>query len=100
GGRALTNVDLGQGMLMRPELRARYQYDALNPLPASALAFAGVPLIPFTITGVQPGRQAAVLGAGVTISKSEAVSIFADYKADLRSNATVQAGLAGLRINW
>jgi outer membrane autotransporter protein len=100
GGRALANLEFAGGVLARPELRARYEYDALNPLPASNVAFAGVPLIPFTITGVQPARNAAVLGAGVTISKGEAISAFADYNADLRSNETVQTALAGVRIRW
>jgi len=100
GARAGTSIDLGNGLMLRPAVEARFEDHVLSELPTTNLAFIGAPDDPFQIVGAQPGRQAALLDGGFTIGNGGCVAAFADYTADLRLHETVQAVVGGVRITW
>jgi subtilase-type serine protease len=100
GVRATGAFDLGGGFTAQPEVRARYEQHLLSEIPTTTLDFAGAPGDPFTIVGSRPGREAAVLGTGVTIGNGGGFALFADYTAELRAHETTQSVVAGLRVTW
>jgi outer membrane autotransporter protein len=100
GARAAASFTLDNGMQLRPELQARYAYDALTPASTTTIALQGVPGLPFPLTGVNIGRSAAVLGAGVTLAQAGSLALYVDYNAELRSRETVHAVVGGLRLLW
>jgi outer membrane autotransporter protein len=100
GVRGQTTFDLGNGITATPTARARFEEHLLSELPTTAMGFAGAPADTFSIIGSRPGREAAVLGSGVTIGNGGNVALFADYNAELRAHETTQAVLAGLRVTW
>jgi uncharacterized protein with beta-barrel porin domain len=61
---------------------------------------AGIPGLPFTVEGVNTGHNAAVLGAGVTLTHGGSLALFVDYNAELRNHETVHAVVGGLRVVW
>jgi outer membrane autotransporter protein len=100
GLRVNANFVLENGIVVQPELRVRYVYEALDPVPATTASLTGMPGIPFTVEGVNTGRSAAVLGASLTVARRSSVAVFVDYNAELRQHETVQALTGGLRIVW
>ncbi len=100
GIRATAKFALGNGMVVQPELRARYSYETLAPVPTTTAELQGAPGLPFTLTGVDIGRSAAVLGGGITLARGKSFALFADCDAELRSHESVYAVLAGSRFAW
>jgi len=88
------------GYLLRPELRARYSYDAKDVMPTTTATMAGLPGFPFSFEGVQVGRSAAIFGGSLTLAKGNAFALFADYNVEMRRYETVQTAWGGLRMNW
>jgi outer membrane autotransporter protein len=100
GVRLQTTVQFHNGLVARPELRARYLHDFRDLTPATTFTFGGLQDFPFIVHGVRVGRDAAVLGAGITMGHSDKLALFGDYNAELRSLETVQTIKGGLRIQW
>ncbi|CAO3378139.1 autotransporter outer membrane beta-barrel domain-containing protein [Azospirillum argentinense] len=82
---------------LEPELRARWDHDFLDVAARSGARLLGAT---YTVSGVQPGRDAAVLGAGLTAALGERFQAYGSYDADLRRDATGHTLSAGLRYRW
>ncbi|TWA87458.1 outer membrane autotransporter protein [Azospirillum brasilense] len=82
---------------LEPELRARWDHDVLDVAARSGARLLGAS---YTVSGVQPGRDAAVLGAGLTAALGERFQAYGSYDADLRRDATGHTLSAGLRYRW
>nr|WP_246499815.1 autotransporter domain-containing protein [Azospirillum soli] len=54
----------------------------------------------FTALSSRPGRDAAVVGAGVTVRMSERLAVQAGYLGEIRSRETNHSLSAGLRWSW
>ncbi|CAO3451272.1 hypothetical protein [Azospirillum argentinense] len=82
---------------LEPELRTRWDHDFLNVAARSGARLLGAS---YTVAGVQPGRDAAVLGAGLTAALGERFHAYGSYDADLQRDATAHTLSAGLRYRW
>lgn len=100
GARARGDFRLDDNTVIRPEVRARYVYEALDPVTTTTATLTGIPGLPFTVDSVNAGRNAAVLGTGVTLARGQSLALFVDYNAELRDRETVQAVVGGLRFVW
>ena len=100
GMRARTEFAFFDGIIVTPEFRARYLYDALQTAPITTATLQGLPGIPFTFAGVQVGRSGALVGGGLTLAKTERVALVGEYNAELREREAVQTVWGGLRGRW
>ncbi|QCO16617.1 autotransporter domain-containing protein (plasmid) [Azospirillum brasilense] len=82
---------------LEPELRARWDHDFLDVAARSGARLLGAS---YTVSGTQPGRDAAVLGAGLTADLGNRFQAYGSYDADLRRDATGHALSAGLSYRW
>ncbi|AWK90098.1 autotransporter outer membrane beta-barrel domain-containing protein [Azospirillum thermophilum] len=82
---------------VEPELRARWDHDFLDVAAGSRASLAGTS---FRVSGTRPGRDAAVLGAGLTAELDGRLQAFGSYDADLRRDAVGHTLSAGLRYRW
>ena len=62
--------------------------------------FVAAPATPFTVEGVRPGRDAALVGTGVTIAFDQQTSVFADYDAAIRDRETDHTISMGVKYKW
>lgn len=88
------------GVSLTPVLRLAWAHELGDGAALTNAAFQGAPGAGFRVRSARPGRDAAVLGAGVTLGLRGGVSVFADYAADLRENLTSQSITAGLRMSF
>ena len=56
--------------------------------------------IPYSIQGTNFGRDAAIVGAGLSISRSESLKFLAKYAGEFRKNETVNRFELGLVAKW
>lgn len=92
GVRAATTVKLGD-LALEPELRLRWEHDFLDVAADSRASLAGRG---FTVSSAAVGRDAAVLGAGLTAQLGAQFDGFISYEAELRDGARSHAATAGL----
>ncbi|HLJ64596.1 MAG TPA: autotransporter outer membrane beta-barrel domain-containing protein, partial [Stellaceae bacterium] len=97
GVRASTVINLGASGTLVPELRLGYAHeflDAAQTLNGSLFA------VPFSATGVNFGRDSALVGVGVTHAVNGATRIFVDYDGKITGSFQEHAVSAGLRISF
>ncbi|WP_188261945.1 autotransporter outer membrane beta-barrel domain-containing protein [Azospirillum tabaci] len=82
---------------LEPELRARWDHDFLDVTARSGARLLGAS---YTVSGTQPGRDAAVLGAGLTADLGDRFQAYGSYDAELRRDATGHTLSGGLRYRW
>ncbi len=102
GGRASTSFDIGQGYAMSISGRLFYAHEFGDDGVNTTAAFtSGASAVPMSFRTARAGRDGALAGLGIDIrTPSKAVTFYVDYGADVRSNATSQAGSIGVRITW
>ena len=54
----------------------------------------------FTVSGVHPGRDAALVGTGVGVAFDSHISANISYDADVRSHELDNVIQAGLKYSW
>lgn len=96
GARVSWSLKAGE-TLLEPELRARWDHDFLDVAADSGASLSGAA---FTVAGTHPGRDAAVLGAGVAADLGDRFQAFGSYDAELRRDAVGHTLTAGLRYRW
>jgi hypothetical protein len=100
GARAARTWQVGTSTLT-PEVRARVLHDFLDdPRGYTARFIADPTATAFPVTGLQPGRTAALLGAGVSAQVTPGWHAFAAYDAEIRRNAISHLGTAGVKVSW
>ena len=104
-GASLSRVfEMDDGEKITPDIGATWAYQILNP---TAVVNENVPLMgsSFSVSSVNPGRNAAILGAGASyglfsygpIAKCD---IVAHYDATLSANETSHVVTGGLRLSF
>lgn len=88
------------GVSLTPTLRVAWAHELGDGAALTNAAFQGAPTAGFRVRSAQPGRDAAVMGAGLTLGLRGGVSLYADYAADLRANLTSQAVTGGFRVSF
>lgn len=100
GLRAQEFLPIANDLVLRPELRAQLSYDARDVMPTTTAAMQDIPADTFSFEGVNVGRIATLLGAGLTLASNKRLALHADYSIEMRQYETVQAAWGGLRVTW
>jgi fibronectin-binding autotransporter adhesin len=87
-------------MVVTPELRAAWRHEYLDTDRVTTGSFLGGPGATFSVRGAQPGRDAALLGAGVTAQLSDRVSVRFDYNTILQSRLTSHTFNVNVCFTW
>ncbi len=100
GGRVSYDFLLGP-FRMTPELTVLWSHDLVGQAHRITARFAGAtPGSTFTVYGVQPGRDAVVVGAQVSATTGSHLTWFAAYDGDFRNRLNLQTVTAGVRVQW
>lgn len=99
GIRASTTLPMGSGTVV-PELRGAWQHEFANPNRSITAAFVFAPQTPFTVTGANYGRDAALLGAGIVGNIDASTSVFIDYDGRFNGGFTEHAVSGGFRVKF
>ena len=84
-----------------PEVRARVLHDLLDDARGYTARFTADPtMTAFPVTGIQPGRTAALVGGGLSVQMTPGWRAFAAYDAEIRRNAIAHLGTAGVKVSW
>ncbi len=100
GIRADLTLMTKNGTALTPEIRAAYLHDFMATNVALSESFTGAPAAGFRISGVHPGRDAALLGAGMTAAFNPNLSATLSYDADIREHELDHTVQAGVKYNW
>ncbi len=91
-------IDFGVNKRITPELRAYWFHDEGDSIASqSQTTLLGQSL---NIIAANAGRDAASLGAGLTVEVGKNVALFADYNYEHRNAANGQNIFGGVRLNW
>lgn len=86
--------------LWKPEASVAWSHDFTSPTPNVTEAFALAPQNSFVITGANPGRDAALVGAGISFAPAANWSLFARYDGTLGTHETDHAVTVGFKMTW
>ena len=101
GGRLLARLRPSENLLVVPEVRAGYSVEFANDNATIAARFEGAAAgSSFGIQGADLGRDAGLVGAGVTLHTDRNLSVFAGYDATLAEDFTIHTVTGGLRFAW
>ncbi|HLJ62875.1 MAG TPA: autotransporter outer membrane beta-barrel domain-containing protein, partial [Stellaceae bacterium] len=97
GLRVTTRVNLGDSGTLVPELRLGWSHEFLDATQSLTGALATTS---FQASGVNFGRDSAVVGVGVTQTVSPSARIFVDYDGKITGSFQQHALSAGLRVSF
>jgi autotransporter-associated beta strand protein len=101
GGKAVLDLPVTErGTAISPELHLAWLHDFADVNQTVTQNFTAAPGTPFTVQGVRPGRDAALVGTGLTVAFNAQSSLFADYDAAVRDRETDHTISAGFRYKW
>ncbi len=101
GGKAVLDLPAtDRGTVISPELHLAWLHDFADVNQTVTQNFTAAPGTPFTVQGVRPGRDAALVGTGLTVAFNAQSSLFADYDAAVRDRETDHTISAGFRYKW
>lgn len=84
-------------LIWRPELRLAWGHDFKAPSAATSAAILGQT---FTTRDAILGRDAALVGLQVAVTRSDWLQVYAGYVGELRGNGTAHQGRIGARLRW
>ncbi|HLJ62744.1 MAG TPA: autotransporter domain-containing protein, partial [Stellaceae bacterium] len=67
----------------KPDLQLAWAHDFSNTTPALAASFTATPASSFLLTGANPGRDAALVGAGILYEAGSQLTLYARYDGSL-----------------
>lgn len=86
------------GMIVRPEMRARYSHEMVGPSRHSYVTVGGSD---FTIDGVNPSPDSVSLGVGFTAKLNDTIDAFGNYDVNLPTGTTLDHIVsAGAKIRF
>ncbi len=94
GARAATRFESG-GLTFAPQVRVAWEHDLSDDTLTTQAALFGAP---FQIEAADPGQDALVVGADLSIWASETLSVFVGYTGEFRNNATSQEIRGGVKV--
>jgi outer membrane autotransporter protein len=100
GARATTRISFGDQAVLVPELRLGWSHEFLDEsqtLSASVVAVSGST---FSATGINFGRDAALIGAGLSLELSSDAKVFLDYDGKLSQRLQEHSVSGGLRVRF
>ncbi len=100
GARADLKLKTNDGTVVTPELRATYLHDFMDTNAPLSTSFTGAPEAGFRVSGVHPGRDAALVGTGATVGFSENISATIGYDAAVRDRELDHTVQVGIKYTW
>ncbi len=99
-GVRLTSRIATAGGALTPELRLGWSHELLDASQRITASLVGVPGSSFTSTGILFGRDAALIGAGLSFELSPDAKVFADYDGRLGSRLQEHSVSGGLKVRF
>jgi outer membrane autotransporter protein len=93
-------VPLGNERRLDLALRLGWQHEFADTARPMTAAFGGAPSASFTVYGVTPQRDAAVLGFSAKTSIADATQLYLRYDGQLASGFNNHTLNAGVRFSW
>jgi outer membrane autotransporter protein len=94
------HLPVQDGVTLTPSLSLGWAHDFADVTTATEASFLAARAATFQVGSSKPGPDALLAGAGLTLDLPGGVALYANYGAELRSNASVQAITGGLRMRW
>ncbi|MBV9043488.1 MAG: autotransporter domain-containing protein [Alphaproteobacteria bacterium] len=82
------------------DLRLAWAHDFDNVDGLVNAALAGSPTVGFTAKSSRIGSDAGLVNAALSFHLDDAVSLFGEYRGEVRTRQTTQAATVGIRANW
>ena len=83
-----------------PELRLGWNHEFLDASQKITASLSGVPGSSFSAAGIAFGRDAALVGAGMSLELSPDAKVFVDYDGRLGSRLQEHSVSGGLRVRF
>jgi outer membrane autotransporter protein len=101
GFRTTYNIELRNGVVIRPEVRAAWQHEFADRRFAMDSRFASGAGSVFSVYGPEYGRDSLLLSAGVTVVLNERTALFLNYDGQLaRRNYDSHSVSGGIRVAY
>src|SRR6185295_12660975 len=100
GGYFSRTITLRNGRAFRPELRAFWVHEFLEPETTINSSFSAIGGTSFATQGLNFGRDWAVLSAGGKCDLTSQWSLFANYDLQFNATQTSHTGSGGLQFTW
>lgn len=100
GARLLKPYEYDNGLVIIPEVSARWMHEFLEDGQQQQAQFGGVPGVQFTTRGATAGRDFAVFGTGATFRLSQMLSLNAHYFGQANDQFISHTGLGGFTATW
>jgi outer membrane autotransporter protein len=85
---------------LTPELRLGWSHEFLDASQSLTAALVGVPGSAFSATGIAFGRDAALIGVGVSMELSPDAKVFVDYDGRVGSRLQEHSVSGGLKLRF
>jgi outer membrane autotransporter protein len=97
-----TDVFEESGDMLRPEIRAGWLHEWIDPVTRLHESFADVTSPTFTVYGANPGRDVATAGVGFAYvpDAAKTFTVFARYDTLLSASESDHGVTVGLRYSW
>ncbi|MBV9701265.1 MAG: autotransporter outer membrane beta-barrel domain-containing protein, partial [Methylobacteriaceae bacterium] len=99
GAKLTREFDMGWSAPLVGSLKAGWGHEFADTARPVTAAFAGAPLIPFTVQGARVDRDVAVLGASLSATTGN-MTLFAKFDGQYGARSRASAVTAGLSVNW
>jgi outer membrane autotransporter protein len=100
GVRLTSRIGIANYGTLIPELRLGWNHEFLDASQKITAALVGVPGSTFTSTGILFGRDAVLIGAGLSLELSPDAKVFVDYDGRLGSRLQEHSVSGGLRVRF
>ncbi|MBP2316713.1 autotransporter outer membrane beta-barrel domain-containing protein [Azospirillum soli] len=85
------------GLALEPTAMLSWEHDFRDTAAGGGHGFAGTA---FRVKGAEPGRDAAVIGAGIGVRLTDRLKASVGYTGELRQGDTAHTATAGLRLSF
>lgn len=93
-------INYGSARTLIPELRALWLHEFLEPESSFNSVLAGTGGASFVTSGVNYGRDWAVVGGGVNWKLNDGLTLFADYDLQINAVEAFHLGSGGMQYVW
>ena len=100
GVRLTSRIALGNYGVLTPELRLGWNHEFLDAAQSLSASLTGVAGSAFSATGIAFGRDAALVGAGLSLDLSPDAKVFVDYDGKLGSRLQEHSVSGGLKVRF
>jgi outer membrane autotransporter protein len=100
GLRLTSKMSVGAHGFVVPELRVGWNHEFLDASQTISGSLLGVPGSAFSTTGINFGRDSALVGAGVSADLSKDAKVFLDYDGKLTAKLQEHSVSGGMRMRF